>query len=278
MLARGGVWLGRSRVQDAALPAPAGASITIHRPPDGTYAEVQIEPSDILYEDTWLLALNKRAGWYTGDTPWDTYGNVRAALTRWLQKQDGSTPVVHLAHQLDRDTSGVLLCSKHTRVNALLHMAFASGAMHKRYLCICEGEPTEETFEMYSGHGRAKGGRWRLYDLEQVGMALPDGQRVRYAHTSFRVGQRLGDATLLQSTLHTGRTHQIRLHLAALGHPLLGDVRYGGAATFRGRMLNGHLLHASYLRLPHPATDEVLELQAAMPDHMLSVVEMGTIP
>jgi 23S rRNA pseudouridine1911/1915/1917 synthase len=226
---------------------------------------VTIAPHDIWYEDAWLLVLNKRAGWYTGATPWDTQGNALAALTRFLTCRDGVVPTLHLAHQLDRGTSGLLLCSRHPTANAPLQAAFASGAVEKRYLCLCMGAPDGDTFELRTGHGRSRGGRWRLYGLEEVGQKLPGGSRIKLAHTSLTVRQRIGDAALLDALLHTGRTHQVRLHAASLGHPLIGDTRYGGGATFRGQPIDWPLLHAASLRLRHPLSGELLVLDAPLP-------------
>ncbi len=264
LLERGGVWLDGRRVGDATAAAPPGGRLTIHRPPDGAYAELDITPADIIYEDAWLLALNKRAGWYTGPTPWDAQGNVLAALTQWLANRDGAAPTLHLAHQLDRDTSGILLTSKDPAANAPLQAAFAGGAVNKTYLGVCAGVPEEERYEIRTGHGRSRGGRWRVYPLDQIGAPLLGGSRVKFAHTGIEVVQRLDEATLIRATLHTGRTHQIRLHLASIGHPLLGDRRYGGPSPFPDAY-DGHLLHASHLRLPHPITGQLLELVADPP-------------
>ncbi len=266
LFAHGGVWLGRQRVPNPDMPAPAGAQVRLRRPPDGCYTRLTLTPDDICYEDAWLLALNKRLGWYTGPTPWDTAGNMRTALHCMLTMRDGTEPRLHLAHQLDRDTSGVLLCTRDPRANAPLQKAFANHMVTKTYIGICQNEPVEETVEMRTGHGRARGGCWRLYPLEQVGMALPGGGHVRLAHTTFQVVQRLGDCTVIHAFPHTGRTHQIRLHLARWSHPLLGDTRYGGPLEFRNRMLPGHLLHAARLALRHPITGQPLEIQATLPE------------
>lgn len=265
VLVHAGVWLGRARVWDVTQPAPAGAEVIIHRPPTGRYAELAITAADICYEDGGLLALNKRAGWYVTPTPWDAYGNVRVALQFWLDARAQARAYLHLVHQLDRDTSGVLLCSRDQALNGLLQVAFNSGAVEKEYLCICQGEPAEDGFVVRSGHGRGRGGGWRLYALEEVGRRLPNGTSVKYAHTSFAVVRRLGGAALLRAHLHTGRTHQIRLHLAGQGHPLLGDAKYGGALMFRGEPVPHHLLHAAVMRLEHPATGAPLELRAPLP-------------
>jgi 23S rRNA pseudouridine1911/1915/1917 synthase len=272
ILQRGGVWRNRRREHDAACPLRAGDQVIIHTPPGGTYVDITVTQGDICYESGGLLALNKRPGWYTTPTPWDAIGNVRAALTRFLREREGPGAYVHLVHQLDRDTSGVLLCSRDRALNGPLQAAFNAGAVTKEYLCICAGEPQAAQFEVQTGHGRGRSGLWRLYDLAEVGHPLPNGSTVKAAHTSFRVLRRLGGAALLRATLHTGRTHQIRLHLAALGHPLLGDGRYGGPPEFGGRALPGHLLHAASMALRHPLSAYPLELRAPLPPTMAALL------
>jgi 23S rRNA pseudouridine1911/1915/1917 synthase len=277
VMAFGGVWLNRRRMLDVHVPSPPGAQLTLHTPPGGSYSEVVIEQQDICYEDEWLLVVNKHPGWYSSPTPWDVHGHVIAALTRFLQSRDGVVPPLHNAHQLDRDTSGLLLCTKNPIANAPLQAAFAGQDRHveKSYLCICQGEPPDDVMEIRSGHGRGRSGLWRLYPLEQVGMVLPNKSHVRLAHTTLVVEQREGDAAMLRATLHTGRTHQIRLHLVSVGHPILGDTRYGGSATFRGRRVPFHMLHAARLCLEHPITGVWLEFQAELPPHMATVLGQG---
>lgn len=264
--ARGGAWLDGRRVSDADALAPAGTTLTLRFPPADGYAEITITAEDLAYEDAWLIAVHKRAGWYVGATPWDARGNVLAALGRYLGSRDGVAPPLHLAHQLDRDTSGLLLASKAPAMNAALQDAFARGKVAKTYFGLCAGRPAWNAMDLRTGHGRAAGGRWRIYPLEAVGQALPEGGgRVREAHSSFRVVRPLDDATLVIAVPHTGRTHQIRLHLAHLGHPLLGDTRYGGPASYAGQRLPGHLLHAAELRLRHPVTGVMLALASPTP-------------
>lgn len=272
LLARGGVWLGRQRVADLTQLVVPDTHLTLHTPPGGTYVDVTITPEDICYEDSWLVALNKRTGWYTNETPWDTQGNIVAALRHFFQTRDNFVPPLHLAHRLDRDTSGVLLCTKDRQANAPLQVAFSSGEVVKTYICVCAHQPAPDTFEIRTGHGRGRSGLWRLYPLEQVGQVLMNGSRVRLAHTRFEVERRLADVVVLRAIPVTGRTHQIRLHLAALDMPLLGDTRYGGPVAFQERVLPGHLLHAAELRLRHPITYRPLELQANLPPHFVDVL------
>jgi 23S rRNA pseudouridine1911/1915/1917 synthase len=272
VIARGGAYVDGRRTRDAAAPLPAGAHVSFRLPPAAGYSHVTLTAADLCYEDAWLIAIHKRSGWYVGATPWDDQGNVLAALERFLTARDGAAPRLHLAHQLDRDTAGVLLLSKDPAVNPALQRAFAGGTVQKRYQAICAGVPPL-TGDIRTGHGRATGGRWRIYPLEEVGRELPSGGgRVRAAHTSYQVVQTATDAALLDVTLHTGRTHQIRLHMAHIGHPLLGDARYGGPERYRGLALAGHMLHAASMQLAHPISGTQLELASPLQEPMLTVI------
>lgn len=263
---RGGAWLDGRRVADPEQPVGAGATLTLRLPPGGQYAELELAPAAIAYADEWLIAIHKALGWYVGLTPWDTQGNLLAALGRFLAARDGAAPPLHLAHQLDRDTTGVLLVSKAPAANRPLQHAFASRQVAKGYLCLCAGQPAWERTELWTGHGRAANGAWRLYPPEQIGHELPQGGgRIKEARTGLAVEARLAGAALVRAEPATGRTHQIRLHMAHAGHPLLGDRRYGGPTHYNGRELPGHLLHAAELRLAHPITGAPLALSSPLP-------------
>lgn len=265
-VARGGAWVDGRRVAEPEAAVASGEMLTLRLPPTGVYAEVELCAADIAYEDEWLVALHKAAGWYVTATPWDLVGNVLAALERFLAARDGTVPPLHLAHRLDRDTSGVLLVSRAREANGPLQVAFASKQVAKRYSALCAGVPVWAQLDLRTGHGRSAGGRWRLYELDEVGAQLPaGGGRVKEASSSFTRERALAGAALLSAEPHTGRTHQLRLHLAHLGHHILGDTRYGGPPTYAGRPLPGHLLHAGLLRIPHPITGKTLELSSPLP-------------
>jgi 23S rRNA pseudouridine1911/1915/1917 synthase len=265
VVARGGVWLNERRVGPDER-APAGTTLTLRLPPAWGYSEVVLTPAHIAYEDEWLLALHKAAGWYVGPTPWDAQGNILVALGRFLAARDGAAPTLHLAHRLDRDTTGVLLVTKAPAANAPLQVAFASRGIAKVYLCLCAGQPTWEALEVRTGHGRGARGFWRVYPLEEVGQALPmGGRRVKEARTRFKLLEQRAGAALVRAAPATGRTHQIRLHMAHVGHPLLGDTRYGGPGDYEGQPLPRHLLHAASLRLAHPITGYELHIVSPPP-------------
>jgi RluA family pseudouridine synthase len=272
IVGRGGLWVDGARVRDGARPLPAGSRLALRTPPGGVYREAEIAASDLLHEDEWLLALNKRPGWYVGPTPWDCEGSVLAGIERYLAARDGTSPPLHLAHQLDRDTSGVLLIGKHPAASKPLHEAFAGRQAHKRYLALCVGEPPEQA-EVETGLGRGAGGGFYVYPLEQVGSRADSGRPpIRAAQTSFRLLERLRGAALVEALPRTGRTHQIRLHLMHLGHPILGDARYGGPIEHAGLAVPHHMLHAAALSLPHPQGG-TLTLEAAPPASWARLLE-----
>lgn len=266
LIARGGLWVDNRRLRDLDARARAGTEVAIHRPLAGAYPEVHAAAEQIIYEDDDLLALNKPDGVYVDSTPWDAEGNYHAALVRFIAARDGATPQLHLAHRLDRDTTGVLLVTKNPAVNPSIQASFIRGAVHKQYLAMCAGAPAEDSFAVATGHGRGAHGLFRVYPAEEVGRVLINGSRVKAMRTRFEVERRLESATLLRAFPETGRTHQIRLHLAHLGHPLIGDSRYGGPAVWRGEPAAYHLLHAHRLTLPHPRTRLPLDITSSAPN------------
>lgn len=274
LIARGAVWADRRRVIDATWVPSIGAQIEIHFPPSGHYDMVDITAADIVWEDDVLLAINKRPGWHTNYNPWDMWGSLRDALPRWLAARDSVERPVHLLHQLDRDTSGVLLASKAPRINGRMQELFASGAIGKTYLALTTGMIEQDTLEIETGHGRGQSGLFRVYPLAHVGRVLPFGkQHVRRMHTRLEIIERLETATLLRALPATGRTHQIRLHLQHIGHPLLGDVRYGGPTLLGNVAITHHLLHAAQLRFPHPITNVPLVIEVPPPPLWVKVLD-----
>jgi 23S rRNA pseudouridine1911/1915/1917 synthase len=266
LMARGGLWVDGKRMRDMDARARAGAEVAIHRPLAGVYPDIYACADQIIYEDEDLLALNKPAGVYVDSTPWDAEGNYHAALVRFIAARDGVAPTLHLAHRLDRDTTGVLLVTKNPQVNPAIQAAFTRHTISKQYLAICAGAPAEENFAITTGHGRGAHGLFRVYPVDEIDRVLINGARIKTMCTRFQIVRRMEDATLLHAFPETGRTHQIRLHLAHLGHPLIGDARYGGPALWRGEPALYHLLHAERLTLLHPRTHYPLELLAPAPE------------
>jgi RluA family pseudouridine synthase len=279
LIERGAVWIDRHRAQQPDQALSKDAQLVIHFPPGGVYSTVTITPDDIIWEDKWLLALNKRPGWHANYTPWDLRGAIPYALAEFMRARHGQELPLHLAHQLDRDTSGVLLVSKDPAINRSLQELFLTGGMNKIYLAVATGVIESDTFEVQTGHGRGKSGLFRVYPLADVGLKLPYGsQRVRSMHTRFEVVARSKQATLVRAFPITGRTHQIRLHLAHLGHPIAGDARYAGLLDIAGAAIPHHLLHAAQLGFTHPVTKAPISLRAPLPITWWETLERLNLP
>ena len=265
LIQRGGAWLERRRCQAPETSLVAGQPLMVHfAPPEEPRAAVSA--ADILYEDSALLVLNKPPGAYVTMTPWDATNNLLEAMRRFLEARDDRRPTLHLAHQLDRDTSGVLMFTVDPRANAAIQDAFVRRAMDKRYHALVGGRPQWQAIDMHTGHGRGAHGLFQIYPLADVG-THPEGRRhiVKEMRTRLEVVETFADAALIEARPLTGRTHQIRLHLREAGHPVAGDARYGGASGLAGLDLPHHLLHAAALELPHPIHRRPLRLEAPLP-------------
>jgi 23S rRNA pseudouridine1911/1915/1917 synthase len=260
LIARGGAWINRERVRVATAMVLPGMMVTIHTLP--SYAHpCQLTSAAIIYQDRWLLAINKPVGSYVDATPWDGDNHLRTELARLLAESDQHPPL-HPAHRLDRDTTGVLLFTQHPHANAALQKIFVNHLAQKYYLCHVYGHPDWDTCDTDTGHGRSERGRFRIYPRDTVGDALPNGDTIKQMRTTFHVIQRLVDGTsIIKAIPHTGRTHQIRLHIAELGHAIVGDRSYGSATE----AVQPHRLHAWQLTFPHPIHDTPITIIAPLP-------------
>ena len=257
ILVRGGVWNGIHRIRSQCLPVAAGDVLVLVHPPGFIYPEVHLTAAHILWEDPWLVALNKEAGWYVQPNPWDVFGNVEQALIDFLQTREGKKPRLHLTHRLDRDTSGVLIVSRSPDINAQLQKLWNSGGVEKIYRALVSGHPQAE-WSCSEPLGPGPNAKHRV-----------DAVKGKPAHTDFKTLRTAGSAegpwAEIEARPRTGRTHQIRIHAAHTGHPLLGDPRYGGPEQLGGRPVSRVMLHAASLTLRHPKTGEAIRLEAPVP-------------
>ncbi|MGD9504919.1 MAG: RluA family pseudouridine synthase [Syntrophobacteraceae bacterium] len=238
--------------RDPARLLRAGEEIRVYQPWSGVRRFYEIDPARILFRDAYVLAYDKEAGAPSQQTPSDAYNNTFAALQRHLKKERGADSYAALHHRLDRDTSGVILFAIHRRANRELGEAFKGHSVVKDYLTWAGGSPARD--EWISDEDICRGaGRYAV---------CPKGKG-KGAETRFEVLRRETNATLLLARPLTGRTHQIRLHLAACGHPVLGDRIYGGAPANRLH------LHAHRIRLAHPVTGRELRIAAPPPSDWL---------
>lgn len=226
-------------------------------------------PLEIVYEDADLLVLNKAAGMVVHPAAGhsdDTLVNALLARYPELGATDGIVGEENLrpgiVHRLDKDTSGLLIVAKNARTQAALAEQMKEHKVTKRYLALVEGVVALDQGSIDAPIGRNPRNRQQMA-ITAVGS--------REARTHFRVLQRFKRHTLLLLQLETGRTHQIRVHLKAIGHPVVGDLTYG--STHSHPLLNRQFLHAYQLSFTHPTSGETLELEAPLPPDLQNVLD-----
>ncbi|WP_308388418.1 RluA family pseudouridine synthase [Acidithiobacillus sp. AMEEHan] len=218
----------------------------------------------ILYEDDRLLVLDKPSGLAVHGGSGIAWGVIEALRSLRPELRE-----LELVHRLDRETSGCLLLAKRRSALRQLHANLREAAFQKRYLGLA--------------WGKWMGGERRV-DLPLRKNTLRSGERIvrvdqqegKAAATRFTPLQRFSDCTLVEAELETGRTHQIRVHLQALDHPLLGDEKYGDATAngrFRERGLRRLFLHASLLAFPHPRDERIIRVEAPLPAELAMLLE-----
>ncbi len=225
-------------------------------------------PLDILYEDEHLLVLNKASGLVVHPGAGRTTGTLVHALLAHCRDLPGIGGVERpgIVHRLDRETSGVMVVAKSETAHASLTGQFKDRTVRKRYVALVHGELARETGRIEAAIGR------RQHDRKRMGVRREGG---RTARTTYRVLRRLPGMTLLELGLETGRTHQIRVHLAHIGHPVVGDATYGGRRARRMASSgeaepSRQMLHAWSLGFRHPLTDAWLEFTAPPPSDFLA--------
>lgn len=249
----------------------AGDKIELHWP-EARVAEAQPEemPLEILFEDKHLLVLNKRAGSVVHPAAGhEEHTLVNALLHHCAGNLSGIGGVKRpgIIHRLDKDTSGCLVVAKNDAAHIALSQQFASRKVQKIYHAIvCGGLPRDK------GEIRADIAR---HPTHRKRMAVTDGGRE--AHTTFKILKRLQNATLVEATLHTGRTHQIRVHFQHIGFPIVGDAVYGNRQNKRLSELTGYIaprqmLHAFKLGFIHPHTGKRVSFQAPLPPDFLDAL------
>ena len=212
-------------------------------------------PLDIRYEDEWLLIINKPAGQLVHPTTKESSGTVGNALMHYFAAK-GEAHAFHPVHRLDRDTSGLLLVAKEPQIQYQLSPKGCKN-FKREYQAIIEGQLTPPNGLIDAPIARAL----PSIILRKVS---PEGQPARTHYRTIKQGHGL---SLIELELETGRTHQIRVHLAHLGHPLLGDDLYGGNMT----RIQHQALHAFRLTFSHPMTGEKLVITAPPPQDFLRV-------
>lgn len=268
MITEGGV-LVNGRSSKAGYALREGDDIRVyHMLPSAQSGHVKPQnyPLEIVYEDEDLLVINKPAGMVVHPAPGhadDTL--VNALLARYPQLEERKNDVrPGIVHRLDRDTSGLLIVAKNTRTQAALIEMMKQHTIVKRYLALVEGNISLDHGSIDAPIGRNPRNR------QQMAITATGS---REARTHFRVLERFARHTLLLLELETGRTHQIRVHLKAIGHPVVGDPVYGSGHSRHGIALQRQFLHAYQLKFSHPTTGEIIELESPLPEDLQIVLE-----
>jgi 23S rRNA pseudouridine1911/1915/1917 synthase len=241
----------------------AGQLIDVEPGPPALPVGIEAEaiPLDVLYEDEWLLVINKPAGLVVHPAPGHWHGTlVSALLHHWQGPRTGLDPArPGIVHRLDKDTSGLLVIAKDTETLAELARQFRNREVEKQYVAAVSGRLPRASGTIAAPIGRNPVHRKR--------MAVRQGGRE--ALTTYEVIARFADITFVQLHPKTGRTHQLRVHLAAIGHPIVGDVVYGRQRQPRRMMRQA--LHAERLRFRHPRTGVTMNMTAPWPDDLVAL-------
>jgi len=264
LIEEGHILVDGKRVKPTHTPR-AGEKVDVHWP-EAKPAEAQPEaiPFEVLFEDESLLVLNKPAGLVVHPAAGhEEHTLVNALLHHCAGELSGIGGVARpgIVHRLDKETSGCLVVAKNDETHLALSAQFASRKVGKIYHAIVCGEMTRDKGEIRAAIARHPSHRKRMAVSDDTG---------REARTSYRVLERLRASTLAEAELHTGRTHQIRVHFQHLGFPLVGDLTYGQRQNSRFKELVGFaaprvMLHAFQLSFTHPRTGKRVHFEAPLP-------------
>ncbi|MGE5227252.1 MAG: RluA family pseudouridine synthase [Planctomycetaceae bacterium] len=227
-------------------------------------AETDAEPVPIRFRDEHLLVVAKPAGLVTHPTARRRSGTlVNRLLGMGITLAPAGGPLrPGIVHRLDAGTSGLMLVAETDEAYAALQAMLRRHAVQRRYLALVRGAPANDAFGVEAPLGR------------RADRIVVDHVEGRAAATGFQVRERLPRATLLEASPRTGRTHQIRVHLAAVGHPILGDRAYGGAGDEARRLgLGRPFLHSWRLAFEHPVTGERVALEDPLPPDLANALE-----
>ena len=239
---------------------------------------------DIRYEDDDLLLVNKPAGLVVHPGCGNYTGTLVNGLAYYLGKrqeaEEGDERMGMLVHRIDKDTSGILLIAKNDEAQLKLAEQFFHHTIDRKYIAIVWGDVKEDSGTIVGHIARDPNNRQNF-------KVFPDGSAGKHAITHYRVLERLGYVTVVECKLETGRTHQIRVHMNYLGHPLFNDSRYGGDRILKGTLyakykkfidncfeiLPRQALHAKNLGFVHPRTGDYVFVESELPEDMTRVIE-----
>jgi 23S rRNA pseudouridine1911/1915/1917 synthase len=238
----------------------AGERVTVRDAPAAAEADVPEATFAIAYEDQHLMVIDKPAGVVVHPARGHRAGTLAQALAG--RAAGGDPGREGIVHRLDRDTSGLLVVARSEAVHAALKAALQRREITREYLALVHGRPAARSGTIDAALGRDRRVRTRI---------SPDTDEPRPAVTHFETERTLDAYTLLRVRLETGRTHQIRAHLKAIGHPVAGDPEYGGR---RGELgLARQFLHADHLAFLHPVTGAAIDVRSPLPSDLRAALE-----
>ncbi len=244
--------------------------------PEPECADAQPEniPLDIIYEDSDIVVVNKAKGMVVHPAVGNTHGTlVNALLYHCKESLSGIGGVVRpgIVHRIDKDTGGLLVVAKNDAAHLFLADQIKEHKVERIYYAIILGNLKEDNGTVNAPIGR------HPVDRKKMAVRHIGESGAREAITHWSVVERFGRYTLIRCELETGRTHQIRVHMASIGHPLLGDGVYGGGGTqFEAKhkkYIEGQCLFAAELKLMHPATGEKMVFVAPMPEYFIKITD-----
>jgi 23S rRNA pseudouridine1911/1915/1917 synthase len=226
---------------------------------------LRVKRGFILYDDSEIVVVDKPAGMYVHPSPGHEKGTLSDELVRIFpeMRNVGSVERPGVVHRLDAETSGVMVFAKTRRAYLKLRKAFESHSrVRKTYLAVLHGAPKPPHGTLETTIGR------KSWDAKRMAVDAADGKR---AVTHWTVLEKHGPLAIVEFVIETGRTHQIRVHAAHLGHPIAGDSLYGDAAKDRALAVRPkrQLLHAVQIEFPHPLTNEMMCFAAPPPPDMI---------
>lgn len=252
-------------VKSSYKPEP-GEEISVSIPEDEPLAaEAENIPLDILYEDADLIVINKPKGMVVHPAPGAEHGTLVNALLYHCKDLSGINGVLRpgIVHRIDKDTTGCLVACKNDFAHEAIAKQLETKTCHREYRAIVTGVLDHDEGMIDAPIGRDPKDRQKMTVTEH---------HSRPAITHFHVLERFKDTTYLECALETGRTHQIRVHMRYIGHPVLGDTKYGTPCRYMDTQ--GQVLHAYRLTLIHPRTGKEMVFEAPLPEYFQKLLDM----
>jgi 23S rRNA pseudouridine1911/1915/1917 synthase len=276
LIAAGAVTIGKTLARSASAKVQGEERFAIALPPPEPLAALpQDIPLDIVFEDANLLVVDKPAGMVVHPAAGNQDGTlVNALLHHCAGRLSGINGIARpgIVHRIDKDTSGLLVVAKSDAAHEGLARQFADHSITRRYLAVCAGHPAPPAGTIAGRIGRS------VHDRKKMAVLPDDTTRGKHAVTHFETLRHLNHAALLECRLETGRTHQVRVHCASIGHALLGDPVYGRTPKPLRHVLESlgfhrQALHAARLGFSHPISAETLDFRAELPADMRELID-----